>query len=129
MYTREYLIDICKEAVNVPIEEWDDRDSFSALVNVEEIYTKLMAGMEFEFGKDSNERTIWIYFINITQDQIDESLNYSLDYPDINDFREKYGYDYEMFDSHFTHPTIDGYNGGYLPTWGRLREANGSHWY
>ena len=63
-YTREELIDLCRDAV-VHHTNWGDRDSYSAQVNIQEAYRALTAGWDFELsfdGPKTNPRTIWVKF-------------------------------------------------------------------
>jgi len=122
-YSREDLIEICKEAV-VPFREWGDRDSYSAQRSVESIYQGLMANIPYTYKIEGN--TIWMTFEGVTDDHITELNKYSLDIDSLEDYREVYGYEDEMFDGE----GIDwhsSYLGTYMPTRERLNE--GGDWY
>lgn len=147
--SREELIDICEQSV-VSYGSWSDRDSYSAQVNVTDIYKLLKSGCDFEYNIE-NDRTIWVSFINITKEQLDEAESHNLNIDSIEDYFEKYGRDSEMFYGYpfsikkdaFKTVTIDNkegndtffmeryteHLGGYLPTKARLKEANGDDWY
>jgi len=125
-YSREELIQICKDAV-VEFHKWLDRDSYLAQVNINSIYMGLCAGVEYSYKVEDN-RTIWINFKKPTETQRKKLLNNQLDIDSLEDYREEYGYDTEMFDGY----GIDWnghYLGGYLPTRERLIEADGGDWY
>ena len=147
--TREELINICEQSV-VSYGSWSDRDSYSAQVNVADIYKLLKGGCDFEYNIENN-RTIWVSFINVTKEQLDEVENHYLSIDSIEDYFEEYGRDSEMFYGYpfsikkdaFKTVAIDDkekgdiffmecyteHLGGYLPTEARLKEANGDDWY
>jgi len=99
-YTEEDLIQICRDAV-VPYQKWNDRDSYSAQVNVASIYEGLTGGVPYTYKIDN--RTIGIYFKKPTPEMFDG-----------------YGIDWNSDSNYF---------GGYLPTPDRLKEADGEDWY
>jgi len=128
-YTREELIQICKDAI-VPCEKWNDRDSYSSQVLISDIHALLSTGAEFEIGENTDDDTIWIYFKNLTEEQKNNRHQYQLSIDSREDYFEKRDPDYEteMFDGH----GIDinsSYLGGYMPTRKRLEESNGEDWY
>ena len=147
--TREDLISICERSV-VSYRAWDNRDSYSAQVNVADIYKLLKGGCDFKYNIE-NDRTIWVSFINVTREQLDEAKSHNLNIDSIEDYFEEYGRSSEMFygypfsveENLFKTITVDdeanddilsmeyytGHLGGYLPTELRLREANGGDWY
>ena len=147
--TREELIDICERSV-VSYGSWSNRDSYSAQVNVADIYKLLKGGCDFEYNIE-NDRTIWISFINVTKEQLDESNSHHLNIDSIEDYFEEYGRDSEMFNGYPFYVKEDAFKtvaikdkekgdiflmecytehlGGYLPTEARLEEANGDDWY
>lgn len=147
--TREDLISTCERSV-VSYGNWSNRDSYSAQVNVADIYKLLKGGCDFEYYIE-NDSTLWISFINVTREQLDEAEHHYLQIDSIEDYFEEYGREDEMFNSYpfsideklFKMTTIDnedksdvlivecytGYLGGYLPTEQRLKEANGGDWY
>lgn len=130
-YTREELIQLCRDAV-VHHTKWGDRDSYSAQKGVQEVYRALTAGWDFEIRLEhpvnSTSRTIWITLtpvegVDVFKDG--EWLNISS--------REEYfedcdpEYETEMFDTYpetFKEPFTT-----YLPTRERLDQAAGGDWY
>ena len=147
--TREDLISICERSV-VSYGNWSNRDSYSAQVNVTDIYKLLKGGCDFKYNIE-NDRTIWVSFINVTREQLDEAKNHNLNIDSIEDYFEEYGRSSEMFYGYpfdikkdaFKTVAIDDkekgdiffmecyteHLGGYLPTELRLKEANGDDWY
>lgn len=67
-YMRKELIEICEKAI-VPMDEWSDRDSYSAQVQLAEAWMLLLAGAPFEILTTSSlktdNRTIWVNFSGI----------------------------------------------------------------
>lgn len=144
VYTRDELIDICTKSV-VPASKWNDRDSYSAQVNITDIYSLLKAGCEY--GYSISDRVINIEFRNITRSQYLESSNHRLNIDSIEDYLELNGEDAEMFyrsplcipedlfklrKNPKTKEKILVYSGnvfGYIPTPERLLEVDGDDWY
>ena len=124
-YTREELIQLCRDAV-VHHTKWGDRDSYSAQKGVQEVYRALTAGWDFEIRLkhpvNSTSRTIWITLTPVEGADVfrdGEWLNISS--------REEYfedcdpEYETEMFDTYpetFKEPFT-----AYLPTRERLDHA------
>lgn len=74
------------------------------------------------------DSTIWITFEKPTNEQRENTILHSLNIDSLEDYREKYGYDYEMFDGYGIDWRSE-YLGGYMPTFERLDYANGGDWY
>ena len=125
-YSTEDLITICERAV-VPFTEWGNRDSYSAQVQLSDIYSFLKSGCDYTIGDNTDERTIWISFENITEQQEDEAWRHNLNIDSLDDYRKEFGYDGEMFDGYGLRNSNSKL--GYLPTKKRLQESNGGDWY
>lgn len=124
-YSKEDLIQICHDGV-VPFRDWTNRDSYSAQVNLESIYCGLMANIPYSLKIE--DTTIWINFEEPTEDQRNDLCKYSLPIDSLDDYREEFGYEDEMFDGN----GIDWYStwlGGYIPTRERLDSAGSGDWY
>lgn len=130
-YTREELIQICRDAV-VHHTKWDNRDSYSAQINVQEAFRALTAGWDFSVCSEglltTNSSTIWITLtpvegVDVYKDG--EYLNISS--------RDEYfedcdpEYNTEMFDNYGE--SFDGAFSSYLPTRERLDTTCGDDWY
>lgn len=144
---RETLISICERAV-VPYTSWSDRDSYSAQLQLSDIFSLLKSGSNYKL-KIENEHTIWIDFIDLTEEHIENASKYYLNIDSRDDYFEEYGYENEMFDGYgldyndlnsnqWDYKDIDnddftrvykGYIGGYLPTEKRLEDSDGEDWY
>lgn len=125
---RDKLISICERSV-VLFQEWNNRDSYIAQVQLVDIHRLLSIGVEFE-TKIEND-TIYISFINISEQQKKEYRGYGcmLQIDSLDDYFEEFGRDNEMFEGNGL--DIDSKYGcsGYLPTEKRLEETNGEDWY
>lgn len=128
-YSRETLINICKDAV-VHHTKWNNRDSYIAQVMLCSIYKGLTAGLNFEIRDDSDDKTIYIEFIQ----PIDFQTLLWRDTLAINS-REEYfndcdpNYETEMFDG-IGIDFYSSYTCGYMPTRERLEEVGiGNDWY
>jgi hypothetical protein len=124
-FDREELISICENAV-VSFQDWNDRDSYSAQVQLSDIYHMLKCGFKYQTQIDNE--TIWINFIDISEEDKKNyrTKNYSLNIDSREDYLEEYGYDSEMFDAFgisLEHPQ------GYIPTREKLNKMNGKDWY
>jgi len=131
-YSRDELIEICKQAIDVPVTQWCNRDSQLALGNVDEIYALLKSGAEYEITNETDENTIWLKFHSVTAEQFEKAKQYSLDFPSIDEYWELHeDVDTEMFEyqPNWRHGDEYQYFGGYLPTPKRLKEREGMHWY
>ena len=151
-YTREDLIDICMRAV-VPCSQWRDRDSFSAQVNLQEVYDYLKRGYDYDILTNS-DNTVWVTFKNVTKNNLKNDNGYYLSIDDIDEYREycnAEGIECDMFESVGRHinwndfytfhneadesdprnfeEVYNGVLGGYLPTEFRLAERDGDDWY
>jgi len=127
-YTRDELISICEDGV-VKWQDWGDRDSYMAQVQLSDIYSLLRVGAEYDCQVE-NDRTIWIDFHNVTNEMIDDAKNYRLDYDDREKYLEEHDYDYEMFDGKGLDIKYDRTEySGYMPTRTRLKETQGGDWY
>lgn len=149
LLTRDDLIQICEDAV-VPFTSWSNRDSYSAQVNLQEIYAFLKIGAEYDLSIE-NEHTIWVTFKNVTKEEIEHCWENYLNIDSRDEYFEEYGYDSEMFDSsglninknlyktYFNdldendpknfQDIYTGHIGGYLPTRERLNKSRGDDWY
>lgn len=151
-YSRDDLISLCERAV-VPCREWNDRDSFSAQVNLQECYDYLNRGYIYDITNES-DRTIWISFKNVTKNQLKNDPIYYLSIDDISEYREyceEEGIEFDMFESSGSYINWNNFKtyynendendplnfeeiyqgnlGGYIPTEFRLAEADGGDWY
>jgi hypothetical protein len=124
-YTRKDLIQICLDGV-IHHTKWRNRDSYSAQVQLNDIYNALTANIEYTYRVEYE--TIWIDFEKASYGDLSDGsyLNIS----DIEDYfndcdpeRET-----EMFNSN----GIDfqsNYRGGYMPTRKKLDVIEGDDWY
>ena len=122
----EDLIKICEDAV-VPYNKWHDRDSYSAQMNIQDIYKRLKAGIEYTISNDHSFNSIQIDFKKPTETQVEEMKNHYLNIDSLEDYRKEYGYDDEMFNAY--PDDVHSYSSGYLPTREKLNEVNGDDWY
>jgi len=128
-YTREELIEICKDAV-VHHTKWHNRDSYSAQLGIQDVYKGLTAGLPFSILGSTDNRTIWIKFLQ----PIDFDILENGEHLEISS-REDYfrdcdaEYETEMFDGN----GIDfnsTFTETYMPTRERLEECGiGEDWY
>jgi hypothetical protein len=123
---RDVLIGICEDAV-VPAKDWDDRDSYSAQVQLERIYRYLTAGASYTTSVEG-DRTIWIDFHNITEQQREVLYQRGLPIGNREDYFETHDEDSEMFDCAYPDSRATSYS-GYLPTQARLDSCYGGDWY
>jgi hypothetical protein len=134
-YSREALIQICKDAV-VHHTKWQNRDSYSAQLSIQSIYKGLTAGLEFrvitkEIDKDyhSDEDTIIIEFIQpIDLYKLEKGEDLAINSRD--EYHKDCDPDYEteMFDGE----GIDfesSYTQTYMPTRKRIIEKQNGDWY
>lgn len=121
--TKEQLIELCEKSV-VRCSNWHDRDSYSAQVNVQNIYRGLMLNLDYTLTIDDDYQSITVNFINCNKTQPDAD-KYNLDIDSLDDYFELRGSDSEMF---YRSSEFDSW-GGFLPTAERLQEADGSDWY
>ena len=151
-YTREDLIDLCERAV-VSCTKWNNRDSYSSQVNIQECYDYLKRGYDYDITTES-DNTVWINFKNVTKTQLQTDDVCWLSIDDIDDYREycdlegiEYGEMFESnryinwknFESYFNdtdesdplnfEQIYKGRLGGYIPTEYRLAKADGEDWY
>ena len=128
--TREDLIKLCEDAV-VPCSKWDNRDSYSAQVNIQDAYKGLTGGVPYKYDIEYG-CFICIVFEEPTREQRKAFKHLEIDSLEdyIDWYEEQYGEDsrYEMFDSHPMN-WKDDYLSVYIPTRERLIEANGNDWY
>jgi len=130
VYRREELIEICEDAV-VPCENWDNRDSYSAQVNIQSIYALLKANVKYVVYQE--DETLWIEFGPITKEDVKECRKYYLGIDSIDDyFNLKDVNNEEMFYAYGL--SISNENIGekirmYMPTRKRLQEVSGKDWY
>lgn len=100
-YNREDLIFICQKAI-VPVEDWWNRDSPEAQIQIGKCWALLKAGCPFviltEGGLSSYDNTIWV----------------EIEHPDFSTF---------VTGSRPVNETF------YLPTPKRLKERKGQDWY
>ena len=128
--TREDLIKLCEDAV-VPCSKWDNRDSYSAQVNIQDAYKGLTGGVPYKYTIE-DYGIISIAFEQPTKEQRKAFKHLEID--SLEDYidwhEEQYGKDsrYEMFDSHPVN-WKENYLSAYIPTRERLIEANGNDWY
>lgn len=125
---RKKLIQICKDAV-VHYTKWNDRDSYSAQVNIQSIYKGLTAGLNYTIEPDTDERTIWISFnqpIDFEKLKDGEYLEISSRDDYFTDLDPEY--ETEMFDGNGI-DFYSNYTGSYMPTRKKLDECNGGDWY
>ena len=134
--TREDLIKLCEDAV-VPCSKWDNRDSYSAQVNIQDAYKGLTGGVPYKYDIEYGythtvSGYISIVFEKPTREQRKAFKHLEIDSLEdhIDWHEEQYGEDsgYEMFDSHPMN-WKDDYLSVYIPTRERLIEANGNDWY
>jgi len=128
-YTREELIEICKDSV-VHHTKWGNRDSYCAQLGIQDVYKGLTAGLPFEIEDDTDDRTIWINFVQ----PIDLTLLENGQHLEISS-REDYfrdcdsDYETEMFDGNGIEFDSD-YTRTYMPTRERLEKRGiGNDWY
>jgi len=129
-YTREELVQICKDAV-VPCEKWDDRDSYMAQLSISHIHALLMAGAKFVVEKDKGfPDTLHVKFRNLTQEQKEKFKEHQLEIDSRKDYFTKMDpeYETEMFDGIGIDVESD-YLRSYMPTRKRLDEKKGNDWY
>lgn len=133
--TREQLISICEDAV-VHHSKWGNRDSYSAQLNVQDVYRGLTAGIDFKVvtkeddpSYHSTESTLIVEFLQpIDYDKLNEGLHLNIS------SREDYfndcdpNHESEMFDGvgidfhgHFTKT--------YIPSRKTLDYVKGDDWY
>jgi hypothetical protein len=128
-YTREELIEICKDAV-VHHTKWGNRDSYSAQLGIKDVYKGLTAGLPFIIDDDSNDRTIWIEFIQPVDLAILENGE-NLEISSREDYFKDCDpeYESEMFDGRGIEFEST-YTITYMPTRKRLEECGiGNDWY
>lgn len=124
---REELIQICLDAV-VPFTKWNDRDSYSAQVNIQSIYAGLIGGCEFKVS--IKEDTIDICFEPPTKEQ-KQAFRY-LEIDSREDYFQWMSEQGEDDPTMFDGSGIDWnstYLCGYLPTRQRLEKVSGGDWY
>lgn len=122
---RKDLIAICEKAV-VHFDKWHDRDSNAAQINLNSIYQGLKAGVNYTIRIETS--TIWVDFKQPTAKQLVRLNSFSLPISTLEDYRAKYGYENEMFESDPIDFEND-YRTGYLPTQERLNSVKGGDWY
>ena len=126
-YTREELIEICKNSI-VHHTKWNDRDSHIAQCEINSIHEGLTAGFDFKIDKETDDETIWISFVNIDFNKIDNGE--SLEINDVEDYFRDCDpeYETEMFEGY----GIDfksNYTRGFMPTRKKLNDSDGEDWY
>lgn len=135
-YTREELIEICKDAV-VHHTKWRNRDSYCAQKEIQSIYRGLTAGLDFrivtkEIDPDyhSHEKTLIIEFLQpIDFDKLENAQNLNISSRD--DYFKDCDPDYEteMFDGRGIEFYSD-FTKSYMPTRERLEGCGiGNDWY
>jgi len=103
-YTRKQLTEIAREAIAVPQDNWEDRDSSGAQRQAGECLSLLLSGCDFEVlhegkgGLSTDNHTIWL----------------SLSFKGFGYFDGGSGLEQEVF---------------YLPTKARLLRCGGGDWY
>lgn len=144
---REDLIKLTENAV-VPYQKWNNRDSYSAQVNIQDIYCMLSAGIDYDLKIE--KETINISFKNMTREQYKKTDEFYLNIDSRENYFEEFGNDNEMFDCYSRlnnlknsdwsyedkrnseddiEEVYKGHLGGYLPTRERLNEVDGEDWY
>ena len=135
---RSQLIEICEKSI-LPYQKWENRDSGASQVMIADIYRMLKSGAEYEYTIE-NQYTIWIEFKNLTYEIIRKAISndiYNLNYDTVEEYLEKFPEE-EMFEGYgldlgrltekdFKKEKI--ILRGYLPTFERLKQANGEDWY
>ncbi len=104
LYTRQKLITLCECAI-VTVNNWHDRDSSEAQINIGKCWALLRAGCLFEILNRTDEDTIYI----------------SIYFPDFNRFQDG-EFDLKNKDS------LKEYS-FYIPTRKRLNETVNKDWY
>ena len=126
-YTREELIDLCRDAV-VHHTGWGNRDSYSSQVNIQEAYRALTAGWDFEIDPDTDDRTVWVLLTPVSGiDTVRDGEWLSISSLDeyFQDCDPEY--ETEMFDCYRRY--LDGPFTAYIPTRERLDQSAGGDWY
>jgi len=125
--SREQLIELCEKAV-VPCDKWHDRDSYCAQREIASIYSGLKAGIDYNATLDESGNTIHIDFTSPTEEQRKLIGNYNLPIDSLEQYREKFGYDNEMFNGN----GIDWSSNSlfsYMPSPKGLADSEGGDWY
>lgn len=125
---RNELIEHVKNSV-VPFRSWSDRDSFIAQRNLQFIYAGLVSELEYKITEDHD--SIYLHFINVTQEQVKSASlrEFELEIDSLDDYRDEYGYDSEMFHCEYNRFRIGDQYAGSLPSLNRLKNSVGGDWY